>query len=85
MPTRRRKVRGPDGREFEALEMPFQVGTENWNEYFCDDGSVVRLKPVVTEIFRVEGQYDQMGNPVYVVNSTNVVVVSAPEELRRED
>lgn len=85
MPQRHRKIRGPDGRELDALEMPFQVGGEHWNEYVCDDGSVVRLKPVVTEIFRIEGEYDPMGNPVYVVNSTNVVSVSAPDELRRPD
>ncbi len=63
--------------------MPFQVGGEHWNEYVCDDGTLIRLKPVVTEILRVEGEYDPMGNPVYVVQNVNVTHVEPPENLRK--
>jgi hypothetical protein len=83
MPPKKRKIQLPDGREVEALVMPFQAGGEHWNEYLVDDGSVIRLKLVVTEILRVEGEYDQAGNPAYLVSSTNVTAVSAPDELRR--
>ena len=85
MPPRKRKVPGPDGRELEATVMPFQVGGENWNEYVVDDGSIVKLKPVVTEIMRVDGMFDQNGDPVYIVQATNVLAVSAPDNLRQQD
>lgn len=79
---RRRKI--PFGnREVEAIEMTFQTGGEHWNEYVLNDGSVVRLKPVVTEILRAEGEYDNEGNPVYVIKATTVVSVSASERARR--
>lgn len=63
--------------------MPFQ-GDEHWNEYLLDDGSVVRVKLVLTEIIRIDDAHDDQGNPVYALNSTNVVSVSAPDELRKE-
>jgi hypothetical protein len=43
---------------------------------------VLRCKVVVTDVLRVEGRYDARGNPVYVVESTNILVVDAPDELR---
>ncbi|MDQ3954614.1 MAG: hypothetical protein M3285_03585 [Actinomycetota bacterium] len=84
MPPRKKKVPLPDGTVAEGTVMPFQSGGEHWNEYLLDDGSVVRMKLVVTEIVRVEGQYDEQGNPGYIVSSTNVTAVTSPDELRRD-
>lgn len=81
---RRRKITTPDGQLADAVELGYRTSGEYWNEYLADDGSVIRLKPVVTGIMRVEGQFDPQGDPVYVVNTANVVVVSAPDELRRD-
>lgn len=67
----------------DAVEVGFRSGGEHWNEYLLDDGSVVKIKLVVTGVLRLEGQYDQEGNPNYVVKSTNIVATSAPEDKRR--
>jgi hypothetical protein len=83
MPSRKRKVPF-DGELVEATVMPYQTGAENWNEYLLDDGAVVRIKLVVTEVLRLEGKYDAEGNPFYLVKTTNVTTVSAPDNLRRE-
>ncbi len=83
--ARKRKVRLADGSFAEGTLMPFQTGGEHWNEYLVEDGSVLRVKLVATEVIRLDGQYDQEGNPVYILNSTNVMVVSAPDDLRREE
>jgi hypothetical protein len=83
--NRRTKIQFPDGEEHDAVELSFQTSGENWNEYLLDDGSVVRVKLVMTSIARVEGVYDQNGSPIYVAQSTNVMSVSAPEDLRRKD
>lgn len=49
-----------------------------------EDGSVIKIRPAVTGVVRVDGQYDPEGNPIYVVKT---MVVSAmeeiPENLRR--
>lgn len=83
--SRKKKVRLADGSFIEGTIVPFQSGGEHWNEYLAEDGSVLRVKLVATEIVRMDGQYDQEGNPVYIMNSTNVMVVSAPEDLKRKE
>lgn len=80
---RTRKLPLPDGTEAQAEVVGFRPGAEHWNEYLLDDQTLLKIKVVVTEVLRVEGQYDQAGNPAYVVNSTNVLAVDAPDELRR--
>ena len=79
---RTRRVPLPDGGEGDAVVLGFQSHGEHWNEYLVDDGSLIKMKLVVTEVLRVEGHYDATGNPLYIVQSTNVVAVDVPEELR---
>lgn len=80
---RKRKIRMPDGREVDAIELGFQTTGEYWNEYLVEDGTVIRLKPVAVQIVRVEGEYDEQHNPMYLVQTTNVMFVSAPDKLKR--
>ena len=80
---RKKKILGPQG-EIEVTEVGYRTSGEFWNEYLTDDGSVVRVKLVVTDIVRVDGQYDPQGQPAYLVQSSSVVAVSAPEELRKK-
>jgi hypothetical protein len=68
----------------DATELSFQNVREHWNEYLLDDGTIIKLKPVATEVFRIDGQYDKQGNPVYVLQSTNVLVVNVPDEMKRK-
>lgn len=84
MPGMRRKIAvGPGGPAKDAELVEVQRSSEQWNEYLLADGSVVRLKAIVTEVWRVIDEFDAEGNPAYVVRSRNVVTVTAPDELRR--
>jgi hypothetical protein len=83
MAGRKIKVKGPDGQDHDGVEMSFQNAREHWNEYLLDDGTILRLKPVATGVVKIEGMYDQQGNPIYILNSTNIMVASAPDHLRR--
>ena len=80
---RRTKVNW-QGKEVDAIDLSFQAAGEHWNEYLIDDGTVVKLKTVTTQVFRLEDHYDQEGNPIYLVKSTNIVAVSAPDKLKRK-
>jgi hypothetical protein len=68
----------------DVTEVGFRSTGEYWNEYLADDGSVIRMKLVVAELLRVDGEYDEQGNPAYVIRSQQVLNVSAPDELRRD-
>ncbi len=83
MPGLRKKQVNFGGETVQATVMPFQASSENFNEYLVDDGTVIQIKLVVAEILRVDGAYDPQGNPLYLLNSTNVVSVSAPDELMK--
>lgn len=81
--ARTRKIRTPDGREVEATVRTFRTESEHFNEYLVDDNTVIKLKVVVTEILRAEGEYADDGNPAYLVRTQNVVAVDAPDEIRK--
>jgi len=77
------KVRLPNGRELEAMDVDFETVKEDWNEYTLEDGTVLKFKTVVSSIIRTE-DYDPMtGDPVYHVRSTNLLRVKVPQEMKR--
>jgi len=68
--------------EFETLprtEINFIPFYEDWNVYKLPDNKRLRVKLVVSSIFKVEGRYDQYGYPVYEVQSTNAIVPVSPK------
>jgi hypothetical protein len=71
-------------RTIEAEDMEFQTGREDWNEYQVEDGFSVRIKLVVSSILKT-GERDPQGNPVYIVQSTNIVKVLPPESYSRRE
>jgi hypothetical protein len=80
----KRKIPHPDGRPRDATIMTFRPSGEHWNEYLVDDGTVIRIKLVVTEILKLDDDFDpNTGDPIYVAQSTNVVSVNAPESLKQ--
>ena len=71
-------------RTIEAEDMEFQTGREDWSEYQVEDGFSVRIKLVVSSILKTQ-ERDPQGNPVYIVQSTNIVKVLPPETYTRKD
>ncbi len=85
MPATRRKIRmAPNGPEKEAQLIDIQQSDEHWNQYLLSDQTVVKMKLVATEVWRVDGEYDPEGNPIYLIKSSNVVNINPPDELRRK-
>ena len=72
------------GGEHEAEYVEVNQSTELWNQYLLEDGSLLKLKTIVTDVVRIVGAYDGEDNPVYVVKSRNLVSVASPEHLKRK-
>ncbi len=72
------------GRQVDGLEVRFKGIHEEWNEYDLEDGSTIRMKAVVSDIMRLTGEFDPEGNPIYLVKSANMMVVKAPDELKKK-
>ncbi len=72
------------GRQAEADEVDFQTRREEWNEYQLMDGSILKMKAVVTGIVRVRDEFDMEGNPAYMIRSQNITIVNSPDELKKK-
>ena len=60
----------------------FETMREEYNSYKLSDGSTVRMKTVVTNIIRTD-EFTLTGEPIYIVNSQNVLVADGPDELKK--
>ena len=67
-----------NGREAEATPVDVVQSNETWIDYLLEDGAVVRVKPVLMQALRIENVLDPQGNPVYMMQHSNVMSVSTP-------
>ena len=80
MERKRRISFPPGGTPVDVTEIGFRPKGEYWNEYLLDDGTVARVKLVVTTVYRLDRQVDYKGQPVYRIEFRDIVVVSPPEK-----
>jgi hypothetical protein len=71
------------GREYDTEVIEFETERESWNSYVLHDGTQLKLKAVVSEISRVDGAYGPNGDPLYLVQASNIVVTNAPDKLKK--
>jgi hypothetical protein len=84
VPGKKLKIDLPGIGLTDAVEVSVMESTERWSEVKLDDGTVLRLKPVVLAAVRVEGHYDPEGNPMYSLRVNQIMTVSsAPDHLRK--
>ena len=76
------RIPTPTGTIIEGEEIQFKTQSEPWCSYQLEDGYIIRIKLVVTQIIKTS-QKDADGNPVYVARSSNVMAVSPPETYKR--
>jgi hypothetical protein len=84
LPERKVKMTVPGLGSVEGTEVGLIESVERWTELRLDDGSVLRVKPVVMSVARIDGRYDPQGNPMYLIQaSQTMTVASAPDHLRQ--
>ncbi len=71
------------GKDYEGIVVPVNESIERWTDVKLEDGTEIRLKPVITDVVRVPGLFDADDQPTYLVKSTNVMTVAAPESLAK--
>lgn len=73
------------GREVMAEDVQFESPeAEKWNKYLLHDGSEIKVKAVVANIFRVEGEYSPNGDPIYSVTASLIINTLSPDNLKRK-
>jgi len=66
-----------------ATRIPINHTEEQWSQYILADQTVLRMKVIVLEIYRIDDLYDGDGNPVYHIKSTSVASAVPPADLKR--
>jgi hypothetical protein len=56
------------------------LNQEDQNIYKCVDGTTIKIKNVFTSIKRTN-YHDGLGEPIYIINSQNIVVDDVPRNL----
>ena len=73
------------GRKVTAKSLDFNAKSENWQQYELEDGSIVKLKVVLLDVLRLEGEYNDATNePIYQVMAQQLVTVVVPDALKRK-
>jgi hypothetical protein len=71
----------------DAAQIPKDVDVleakEVWSEYRLSDGTVLRIKPIMIAVSRLEGEHTLDGDPVYNMKSTLVTDLRVPQELKK--
>jgi hypothetical protein len=84
MSERKIKVPLPNGGSAEAVELSISASEEPWYKVTLSDDTVLRIKNIPTGAIRLINQFDQEGNPIYLLKSTAVVtILEVAEQLRK--
>ena len=79
------EVPGPDGKPTKAEPVAVVSSSVRPTEILLEDGTTLRLSHVVQNVAKVKGQFDEHGNPMYVVISSNVLATpEVPEHLKQK-
>lgn len=62
-------------RQVEAVPVDFESKSEPWQTIEAEDGSTLKIRTIVTGISRLDGEFDQQGHPLYVVQSNTILRV----------
>ena len=68
-------------RTLPKTEVKFNPFYEDWNIYTLEDGTELRVKVNISKIEKVEGKFDNFGNPIYRVNSVPAITVYPPKKI----
>lgn len=71
------------------VDQPFEANTEAWNEYRLSDGTLIRVKCVITHIAvgvnLPAGDVVRNGNGELLVRVTSHVIVTAPRVVAQSE
>ncbi len=67
-------------REVKAEQVSFKVMKEEWSEYELENGMILRIRPVIAEVYILDDKDPVTGKPNVLVKSQNVISLILPPE-----
>lgn len=78
-----RKIQYKD-KEVTALTLDFEAKGEAWSHYTLEDGATMKMKVILLDVKRIEGEYSEDGNPVYQISAQYIMGIDAPDNLKKK-
>ena len=72
------------GKTMDVVQLEHKILEEPWSIYKLEDGNVIKVKLVITGIYRLPSTDPVTGLPQFVVSSSNVMAVEPPESAKNE-
>lgn len=72
-----------EGNEEEARRVYVNSMREEWNQYMLEDGTVLRMRTILHDVYRLSHKFTPDGDPIYVVKTSNIVSPDVPAGLKR--
>ncbi|MDR3678265.1 MAG: hypothetical protein P4N24_22485 [Acidobacteriota bacterium] len=85
MPNVRVKITIPNVGPVEGERIPITESTERWTDLKLEDGTVLRVKPAIISVIRVDNRYDQEGNPMYAIQGGQIMTIASVEDHLKRD
>ena len=76
----KKSVPDQTGRMVTGELVEVEESTERFTDIKLADGTQIRLKTVVVEVVRADDQWDNEGNPIYIVRSATVMTVNVVDQ-----
>ena len=73
------------GQQVEAEVMDFKAVAEAWSTYRLDDGTIVKVKIIASDIFKLPSADPVTGLPNLIVRSSNVMSIEPPESFAKKE
>lgn len=73
-----------NGKEVSALSLEFETKGEPWTLYSLEDGTTIKMKVLLLDVRRIEGEYTANGNPVYQIETQYIMGIDAPDNLKKK-
>jgi hypothetical protein len=70
-----------EGREEAAEELNFETAKEGWSEYALEGGVTIKMKNLVSRVFRLLNRTKPDGSPFYVLEGMSVLTVINPDAI----
>jgi len=71
------------GRKVVGEVIDFTPPVESFNIYQLADGTILKLKTVLLEVVRLNGEYGPTGEPVYVFSAQQIINSISPDNLKQ--
>lgn len=67
-----------EGQEEAAEELDFEAAKEGWAEYAVEGGVTIKMKHIVSRVFRLLNKTKPDGTPFYIIEGAAVLTVVNP-------